>query len=154
MFAVGCHEIEQNQGGISGGKNKLWFEKGIFMHARASDFSSGETAWASGGSALFDKAKWLYLGGFDPNFYPAYWEDVDLSYRAKKNNWLVWFESLAVVDHNHESTNSAVFNKTELNAVSWKNGIYFTKKHANFWQKLQFKFWQPYWSWQRNKQHS
>ena len=55
---------------IKGGKNKLWFEKGIFCHSKADNFKSGETAWACGGSAMFDKKKWLKLGGFNKIYYP------------------------------------------------------------------------------------
>jgi GT2 family glycosyltransferase len=145
IFAVGCMEIEKNLDGIKGGKNKLWFEKGRFFHSRADDYKTGETAWASGGSAFFDREKWLALGGFDLDYYPAYWEDVDLSYRAKKQGWKVFFEDQAVVDHNHESTNRNAFGKEEIEKVSWKNGTKFVFKNGNCWQKIMFLLWYPYW---------
>ena len=44
VFAVGCHELEKNQGGVSGGKNHLWFDRGLFIHSRAENFETGETA--------------------------------------------------------------------------------------------------------------
>jgi len=144
MFAVGCHELELNHGQVSGGKNKLWFERGMFVHSRADSYQTGETAWASGGSALFDRHKWLSLRGFDLLFYPAYWEDVDLSFRAKRQGWLVWFEAKAVVDHNHESTNNDVFGQEKLAQLGWTNARKFTGKNANWWQGLLFLVWTPW----------
>ncbi len=145
VFGVGCLEIEPNQGHVFGGKNVLEFKRGMFTHARALEFSSGPTAWVSGGSGLFDQTKWLKLGGFDLSFYPAYWEDIDLSFRARKKGWQVLFEKQAVVIHNHESTNQTAFGQQKINQISWRNAVKFTKKHASFWQKLLFYLWRPYW---------
>ncbi len=147
VFAVGCHELEHNLGGISGGKNTLTFERGMFFHNRAPAMTTGETAWASGGSNLFDKHKWQKLGGFDPDYYPAYWEDVDISHRARKKGWKVLFEAKAVVDHNHESTNAEVFGQTAMNKMSWRSAQTFIRKHATWSQKLQAWLWKPYYWW-------
>lgn len=149
LFAVGCHEKEPGLGGISGGKNKLWFERGLYHHSRADDYSSGSTAWASGGSAMFSREKWLELNGFDNNYYPAYWEDIDLSMRAKKKGWQVLFLESATVIHDHESTNKSAFEKDELQKISWKHADYFTWKHTALLQKLQYLMFRPYWWWKR-----
>lgn len=157
IFAIGCleYEGEINQDLKSlptAGKNKLWFERGYFMHSKASTDASGETVWASGGSALFNRERWLALGGFDERFAPAYWEDIDLSYRAKKKGWQVLFERSAVVFHLHESTNQRVFSESEVQQLSWKHAAYFVQKHGSFWQKIAFVLWQPYWLWKRSRQ--
>lgn len=148
VFGVGCLEIETSQNNAYAGKQVLWFEKGLFMHAKAPDFTFGETAWVTGGSGLFSRSKWLAIGGFDKLFYPAYWEDIDLSFQARKRGWQVLFEPSAVVDHNHETTNQTVFGQQRIAAMSWKNGLKFAWKNANFKQKIQFLIWQPYWWWQ------
>lgn len=146
LFGVGCLEIEKKDGRISNhaGKNKLWFERGLFLHSKADEFSSGDTAWVSGGSGLFHKQKWLELGGFHPQYYPAYWEDIDLSFRARKHHWKVLFDEEAVVEHRHESTNQTAFGKKEIEIMSFRNAILFTWTHANIWQKFQFIAWLPY----------
>jgi len=149
VFAVSCYEKEPCAQEI-GGKNKLWFARGLFQHSRADNYQSGETAWASGGSAMFDRKKWLELDGFDPIFAPAYWEDIDLSYRAKKHNWKVWFEAKAKVIHDHESTNQDAFGQLKIMQMSWKNADQFTWKNGNLWQKLMYLLWRPYW-WQQRK---
>ncbi len=146
VFAVGCREDEH---GVTGGKNRLWFARGMFMHARATDFSSGETAWVSGGSGVFHKPKWYLLGGFDVGFSPAYWEDVDLSFRAGKHGWKVLFEEHAVVDHFHETTNQTTFGQKRIAQISWRNAQRFTWKNGTFLQKILYIVWQPYWWWKR-----
>lgn len=144
-FAVGCKEYEHNEDGEVSGRNILWFERGRFMHAKARTMVSGETAWVSGGSGLFDRNKWVLLGGFDKRFYPAYWEDIDLSFRARKRGWKVLFEEKAVVFHKHESTNSDVFGQRRIDKMSLKNGTVFVLKHASFSEYLKYLLWKPYW---------
>lgn len=147
VFAVGCHEYEDEKRSIEGGKNRLWFERGVFQHARADEFSSGPTAWVSGGSGMFATDKWQLLGGFDEAFYPAYWEDTDLSMRARKHGWKVLFSHEAVVYHYHETSNKKAFGDQKIRELSWRHQQYFTRKHANSWQLLQYYCWQPYWWW-------
>lgn len=144
VFAVGCLEHEKHLNEV-GGRNKLWFERGMFLHSRYKDFSEGETAWASGGSAMFRKSIFEEIGGFDKLYYPAYWEDIDLSFQARKKGYLVLFEPKAQVDHNHETTNRSVFGEQKINEMSWKNARKFTWKNGDVWQKISFLLWQPYW---------
>ncbi len=151
VFAVGCLEYEGvDQSAQKGGKNELYFNRGLYHHRRATNFESGNTAWVSGGSGLFDKKKWSFLGGFDEKFQPAYWEDVDLSYRARQQGWQVLFESRAIVFHQHESTNKTELGALQMQLASWQNGQYFSQKHVRGWRKLQNLFWRPYW-WRQKK---
>ncbi len=151
LFAVGCLEYEGKSTQVASGKNKLWFTRGLFQHARDESMTTGSTAWASGGSALFSKEKWDILGGFDPAFSPAYWEDIDISYRAHQRGWKVLFDRSAIVYHQHESTHSKVFGTAKMQEMSWKNALYFTRKHTRGWQKVAYLFWYVYWWYQRKK---
>ena len=146
VFAVGCLEHETHINEI-GGRNKLWFERGMFLHSRYKDMSLGETAWASGGSAMFRRSIFLEIGGFDKLYYPAYWEDIDLSFQARKRGFLVLFEPKAQVDHNHETTNKSVFGEKKMQEMSWRNAKKFTLKNGTIYQKISFLLWQPYWWW-------
>lgn len=143
-FAIGCLEYEAHNQRQKAGKNLLWFERGLFVHSRAQEFSSGTTAWASGGSALFDAAKWRNLGGFNEIYKPAYWEDIDLSYRARQKGWLVLFDSAAVVEHQHESTNATAYGPKAIATMSLRNALIFTRLHATLLQQLQHYLWLPY----------
>jgi len=152
-FAVGCIETERLRSGkvTSSGKNILQFKRGMYIHSRANEMTSGETAWVSGGSGLFDKAKWNTLKGFDTAFAPAYWEDVDLSFRARERGWKVLFDSRAKVDHTHETTNGSTFGNALIQKISWHNANYFTLKNSTWWQKIQYLIWKPYWWWKVEK---
>jgi GT2 family glycosyltransferase len=148
VFAVGCAELEpispRSKEFRLGGKNKLWFERGLFVHSRATEFSSGETAWVSGGSGAFDRSKWLALGGFAPDFYPAYWEDVDLSFRARQRGWKVLFERQAEVEHHHETTNQSAFGQRNIFTMSWRHAQVFVWKNGTWVQKIANILWKPY----------
>ncbi len=151
LFAVSCLEFDHEHNGFKSGKNKLWFERGMFIHSRGDDLAAGPTAWASGGSAMFSREKWLELGGFDLAYYPAYWEDIDLSQMATEKGWQVLFEPAARVDHNHETTNTDVFGQKKMEEMSWRHANIFTWKHADFWQKIAYLLWKPYWWIQRRR---
>lgn len=145
VFGVGCLEYENSKSGEKSGKNKLWFERGLFQHSKATDMNRGKTAWVSGGSGLFDRQKWLALGGFDKRFYPAYWEDIDVSFQARKAGYQLFFEPNAVVVHKHETTNSSVFGSKNIEKISFRNALKFTWKNTNYLQKFIFLVWLPYW---------
>ncbi|MBP7843092.1 glycosyltransferase [Candidatus Woesebacteria bacterium] len=151
VFGVGCLEYEKDSSGDKSGKNKLWFQKGMFMHSKADNMKTGPSAWVSGGSGMFDKQKWVDLNGFDKLFYPAYWEDVDLSFRARMKGWKVLFDETAVVFHVHESTNTDVFGEQKILDMSWNNSIKFVQKNATFLQRIQHYLFQPYWNFKRKQ---
>lgn len=147
IFAVGAREHDYHSQQISG-RNLLWWRAGRFAHARASEAAlkqAGDTAWVCGGSGIFSTAIWRQLQGFDTRYYPAYWEDIDLSYRAKKHGYQVLYQPAAQVEHIHETTNASVFGQKRMVAMSWRGGNLFSWKHGNWWQKLQFLFLYPYW---------
>lgn len=154
VFGVGCYELEPQADGqkIEGGKNQLAFRRGRFIHARASNFESGPTAWVSGGSGMFDREKWLKLGGYDLTFRPAYWEDLDLSYRAKKRGWQVLFAADAKVYHQHESTNITALGAQKMAQIGWQHADTFLDKHATLFQRILNILWLPYW-WLKASSH-
>ncbi|MGH9474159.1 MAG: glycosyltransferase family 2 protein [Terriglobales bacterium] len=52
-----------------------------------------------GGFCAVRREAFLALGGFDPIFAPYYWEDLDLSYRARKRGWTILYLPQAGVRH-------------------------------------------------------
>lgn len=60
--------------------------------------------FAGGGSAMFDREKFIEIGGFERLLSPFYWEDVELSYRAWKRGYTVLFEPRSVTRHRVSST--------------------------------------------------
>lgn len=60
---------------------------------------AGPTFFAGGGYAAVDRKKFLEIGGFDRLFFPAYGEDLDLSFRAWARGWESWYEPASVLYH-------------------------------------------------------
>ena len=145
VFAVGCLEKVlnyNNQIVEERGVGRLYFKNGIFQH-RAGDINSKVTDWVCGGSGAFRKNIFLALGGFDLRFAPFYWEDIDLSYRAKLNGYKLLFEKNSVVYHKHtEGSIVKHHGENEIKKISFKNQIKFTQKHLglDFFRWLQFVF--------------
>lgn len=146
LFAVALADLSHENGKIiTRGRGGATFRKGFVEHF-AQEPQKAETLWVSGGSGLFDKQKFLELGGFDPIFTPFYWEDIDLSFRARKKGYICIFEPDAKVDHYHsegaiQSSKSAFFIKT----VSYKNQFLFVWKNISDAKWLiEHLLWIPY----------
>ena len=145
FFAVTAQEIDAHTKNHAG-RNKLWFSKGRFWHARDERLNdAGSTAWACGGSSLYRTKIWRELKGLDTRYYPAYWEDIDISVVAQKQGYQTLYQPQAKVVHAHETTNNDVFGQEKIAKMSWQNGSRFTWKHGNFFQRLFFLLAYPYW---------
>jgi GT2 family glycosyltransferase len=145
LFAISFAQ-DDGSGKITG-RNRLYFKSGLFHHSSLQYEPNSElgtrnlellsTAWAEGGSAIFRKSMWDKLGGFDENFSPFYWEDVDLSFRARECAWEVLFSPGIKVIHKHESTIRSFYDGAKVNEIAYSHQLYFTKKHTNLLQKIQ-----------------
>ncbi len=127
LFAVTFSQKEKD--GSIVGKNTLSFRRGMIAHAKAKQMTTGVTAWAEGGSSIFDRTKLLELGLFDTIYKPFYWEDIDLSYRAWKAGYEVLFDESIIVDHVHESTIGTFFKKKDIKIISYRNSFIFIWKN-------------------------
>ncbi len=67
-------------------------DDGRWNESCAVDFVTGAALGLRG--ALLGK-----LGGFNPAYFPGYYEDVDLSWRARLAGWKIWYEAGAVAYH-------------------------------------------------------
>lgn len=84
---------------------------------------------ASGGHGLFHREKFIQLGGFDEVYTPFYYEDADLSYRAWKRGYRVYYEPRSYVYHYHQATIGKAFNKGYINFVFNRNRLIFLWKN-------------------------
>lgn len=119
LFAVTLSQKEKDNEVV--GKNVLYWKRGLLFHKKASHMTSGVTAWFEGGSAIINKKIFEELGGFDPLFKPFYWEDIDLSYRAWKKGYTIYFDGEIQVLHAHESTIGAYFDTNKIKRVAFRN---------------------------------
>lgn len=111
-FAVGCMDksVEGDKIVMRGRGVGRWKE-GYLKH-RLGELEKNTTLWVSGGSGAFRKSLWDKLGGLCELYTPYYWEDIDLSYRALKAGYSLYFEKNSTVIHKHEE---GVIKKTQSN---------------------------------------
>lgn len=130
VFAVGLLDYSHEDGRIvRRGRGGATFKKGFLNHF-AYPVKNGETLWVSGGSGIFVKKLFLELGGFDPIYSPFYWEDIDLSFRARLKGYICIFEPKSMVDHYHDQ---GAIKKTKkpfaVRVVSYRNQFIFVWKN-------------------------
>jgi glycosyltransferase involved in cell wall biosynthesis/GT2 family glycosyltransferase len=85
-----------------GGGFRLGFFYGTYDPAACGGLQLSFTA--GGGAMALDRDKFLELGGFDRLYFPFYYEDVDLCYRAWKRGWKIYYEPRSILSHYHHST--------------------------------------------------
>lgn len=134
LFGVSCAQKEHD--GRIVGKNEIYWSQGMILHRASTNTEFGINAWAEGGSAIIDHKKFKELHGFDELFSPFYWEDVDLSYRAWKAGYEVFFEPGILVEHHHETTISSQFSKEHIKTVTYRNQLIFQWKNLSSWDLI------------------
>lgn len=146
LFAVAIKDVSHEQGKILiKGRGGARFEKGFVSHFSMPTNEKAQTLWVSGGSGLFDRSMFSKLGGFDKAFAPFYWEDIDLSYRARKLGLICLFEPESVVDHYHEKGAIKTHHRDFfIKTISYKNQFIFVWKNISDYSLLfQHLAWQP-----------
>ena len=85
--------------------------------------------FAQGACTVYDKQKFLLLGGHDTMFKPIYWEDMDLSFRAWKRGWQSLYEPESLHRHHSQTTISQKYTCKYIEIFHWKNRFLFTWKN-------------------------
>lgn len=153
VFAVGllqkCPEDEKI---VLRGRGIGKFERGFLIHARGpvSDKDTSEVAewtprmvedfkktlWVSGGAGIFRKSIWEKLGGLCELYNPFYWEDIDISYRALKAEYKIFFEPKSVVHHNQGVTIKGKYSSEYVKTIAYRNQFLFVWLNISYWKYL------------------
>lgn len=113
------------------------WSRGLLEHYRIDPKLGSETqvhrsAWASGGQAIFDRKKWLQIGGMDLLYKPFYWEDVDMGYTAWKRGWQVLWAPDCQCVHDHETSVISGNHKQEyIRRIAMRNQFLFVWKNIS-----------------------
>jgi GT2 family glycosyltransferase len=127
LFAVSFAQKEHD--GRIVGANTVMYVEGLFNHDGRSVTGVHPNFWAEGGSMIFKRTIYEALGGLDTLYSPFYWEDIDLSYRARKKGYEVLFDSDIMVEHHHESTIKTYFQQQFIDRISYRNQFIFHWKN-------------------------
>lgn len=125
------------------------FQRGNFVQKWALDNNLQDicarvapTIYLSGGAMAFNKHMFNALGQFDLLFYPIYWEDTDICYRAWKRGWRSLYEPRSVVYHKVSATMS--HHKLSHHTFMQRNGYLFMWRNITDYDILfQHLLWLP-----------
>lgn len=131
VFAV-CPRIlqmtGQDQGALTAGR---WHRGLLFYDVVEADPAGARgTFFAVGGQSFFDRRKLLALGSIDELFWPMYYEDIELSYRAWKAGWAVRYEHSAVAHHAGSISTRRRFSDHQLRTMIRQN------EHLHVWKNI------------------
>lgn len=146
VFAVGCLDKSIEEGKIvERGRGLGVWKRGFLVHRRG-EVDKTNTLWVSGGSGAFRKSIWDKLGGLNELYNPFYYEDIDLSYRALKSGYKVFFEPKSVVFHEHEKGSiKEKYTSSQIKAIAYRNQFIFVKENAtDINLKFMYFIWLPY----------
>lgn len=146
VFGVGCMDKSiEEEGTVLRGRGVGYWEKGFLHHAKG-DLDSNDTLWVSGGSSMFRKSLWDKLGGLDEIYNPFYWEDIDLSYRAQKAGFKIFFDKKSIVIHEHEKgAIKSKYKPIKVQKIAMRNQFIFIWKNISDTNLLLSHFaWLPY----------
>ena len=96
-----------------------------------------EVEKGEGVSGLIRKKDWDYLGGNDPIFAPAYWEDTDIFIRAQLADYKIVLTSNSVVFHFGSRSDKSNFPTDEI-VRSERSKFYENRGAERFYKKWGF----------------
>jgi GT2 family glycosyltransferase len=130
VFAVTGNAYDFATGVLRGAGQRGRFRRGFlgvhsrfFVPAPPAQMQPLMTLYATGGSSLFDREKFLALGGFEEVLAPYGWEDVELSLRAWKQGLEVRYEPRSAIWHQFSSTIGSKVSRRRANAVYDRNRL-------------------------------
>jgi len=141
LFAVSFAQKERNNRIV--GANQGDFKQGLFHHSSKKCKTTCSTLWPEGGACILNTKIFSELKGFDEDYSPFYWEDVDLGYRAWQAGYEVLYYPKVMVIHHHETTISKYYSKEYIKTIAYRNQFIFAWKNSRGWQLISHFFWLP-----------
>lgn len=126
VFGVGCMDESIENGKIVlRGRGVGKWQRGFLTH-RLGELDKSTTLWVSGGSGAFRASIYKEIRGLNNIYNPFYWEDIDLSYKAQKAGYKVFFERKSRVTHEHSKGAIATHYKPfRIQKIVYRNMFFF-----------------------------
>lgn len=145
-FAVGfSQESEENGRVILRGRGEGEFKRGFLIHRRG-EVNKNNTLWVCLGAGIFRRSIWDKLRGLREIYDPFYWEDIDLSFRAQKAGYKIYFENASRVVHQQEKgAIRSKYSPQDIKTIAYRNQFLFVwLNYYNPQNLLQHFLWLPY----------
>jgi GT2 family glycosyltransferase len=88
----------------------------------------------AGACLMLRKSAFDQLNGFDENYFPAWFEDIDYCKRLKQAGWLCAVDSQAQAIHEGGYSLSTM-SRAKFFSIWYTNLIKYWKSHGNFWEQ-------------------
>ena len=111
------------------GNRGALFKKGHFYLLEKKEFDSSQNLFVCGGAGAFSRQRFLNLGGFDTLFYPFYYEEQDISYRALKRGWKIAYDPRSIMYHQVRGTIGKKMPAKKVGYISARNNYLFVCKN-------------------------
>ncbi len=90
--------------------------------------------YCSAACLLMLKTQFLALGGFDPIYEPAYFEDSDLAFRLRSIGLFTYYCGLSTIHHYENLTSRRIWSENELNNYVNQNHDRFVARWGSYVQ--------------------
>lgn len=130
IFAVATKVLLWDKRTLNFGKAIGSFSFGLFRWHLIDSPYTMNTLYACGGGFAVDRDKFLKLGGFDEDMV-AFWEDVDICYRAWKRGWRTIYEPRSIVYHKWHGSYNKRYSKSAVRRISGENQFLFVLKNIH-----------------------
>jgi len=126
VFAVSAVLLDAEGREITRSRTLAGTHRGLFRSTFLQANEVMPAVDAGGACAVFDRERFVALGGFDELYWPFYWEDTDLSYGAWKRGFRVLIEPRSIAYHRHhasiqENPQNRVVCNCNAHLFFWKN---------------------------------
>lgn len=139
IFAVASKMMLWDKKTLNFGRAIGNFKFGVFRRTFEQPPTTTNALYACGGAFAVDKKKFLKLDGFDEDMM-AFWEDLDLCYRAWKQGYKIIYEPKAIVYHKFHGSFIKRYSENGIRKISGENYFLFAIKNIHdktlFYQQI------------------
>jgi len=132
IFSVAAKMLLWDKKTLNFGRAIGNFRFGIFRRIFEDPKSHCNALYSCGGAFAVDRKKFLALAGFDEEIN-AFWEDMDLCYRAWKQGYRTIYEPESLIFHKMHGSFNKIYRRQDIQRISAES--YFTFAIKNFHDK-------------------
>ncbi len=125
-FGVSPTIVDENGKPLEGLKQGRLNKFQIYLYNSFNVDQAVPTLYLCGGAALVNYNKLREIKGFSLLYEPFYYEDVDLSFKARQLGWVSYYEPNSEFVHQHSKTIGKYFDRKFIRSVSKQNRILFS----------------------------